>query len=143
MSLHCPSLACNTRSTISALDGCSRESPNRKSSGEALNVKQPTTHHLRANQQEPQSFAVLCGGPILSGALGGEGGSLHPRLWQNETGEQCRNATVLGGGGGRLESSCTRSTCKLLQFPNSHRSHCFPKRGAMTHFPHGAYRAGC
>lgn len=53
-------------------------------------------HYLQANRQELQSFAVLCGGPILGGVLGGEGGRLHPRLWQNEIGELCQNATVMG-----------------------------------------------
>lgn len=100
-------------------------------------------HYLRANRQELQSFAVLCGGPILGGVLGGEGGRLHPRLWQNEIGELCQNATLLWGRRRALGNLLYRSTRKLLQFPNSQRSRCFRRRGAMTHFPHGAHRAAC
>lgn len=108
-------------------------------------------HYLRANRQELQSFAVLCGGPILGGVLGGEGGRLHPRLWQNEIGELCQNATLLWGRRRALgnllyplnaQTVAVPKLTKISPLPKERRDDTFPTRSTPRSLRRGGLRAG-
>lgn len=86
-------------------------------------------YHLCENYQDQQIYVMLllttfprpCSG--LQKGPGKTGTSLTART-SNST-HAC------------LETSCTFSMCKLLQFLNQERFYCLQKRGVIAHFPHG------
>ena len=85
-------------------------------------------YYLWENEQEPQTcYALLRVFPRLCGGFQEGSGKIGTRWIVPE--HQTPH--------GRLETSYTLLTCKLLQFPNQERFHCLGKRGVMAHFPHG------
>lgn len=85
-------------------------------------------YYLWENEQEPQTcYALLRVFPRLCGGFQEGSGKIGTRWIVPE--HQTPH--------GRLETSYTLLTCKLLQFPNQERFHCLRKRGVMAHFPHG------